>query len=111
MGVTPARARELALSFEGASEKPHFNRTAFHTPRKTFATLADDGGDINLMFDTALQEFYCSEEAEAFAPVPGGWGRMGATRCDLARVSEPALHSALKAAYMLALPKPKKRKG
>lgn len=85
MAVTPARAHALALSLDGASEKPHFERSAFRTPRKTFATLAGDGSDINVMFDADTQAFYCDAEPAVFTPVPGGWGRMGATRCDLAR--------------------------
>jgi hypothetical protein len=82
VAVTAARARKLALSLEGATEAPHFDRAAFRTPRKIFATLAKSGADINLMFDSGLQEFYCEQTPKAFAPVPGGWGRMGATRCD-----------------------------
>ena len=109
MTVTPARARKLALSFEDASHAPHFDRVAFRTPRKTFATLAGNGADINLMFDAALQEFFCEQAPAAFAPVPGGWGRMGATRCDLKTVDETTLLSALKAAHALAAPQPKKR--
>lgn len=110
MAVTPAQARKLALSFEDVSERPHFDRSAFRTPRKTFATLAGDGSDINLMFDAALQELYCEQAAEAFAPVPGGWGKMGATRCDLTKVDKLTLQSALKAAHALAQPVPKTRK-
>jgi hypothetical protein len=107
MAVTPARARELALSLEDASERPHFDRTALRTPRKTFATLAGDGADINLMFDPDLRDFFCEQVPLVFAPVPGGWGRMGATRCDLAIVDEHTLVSALKAAHALAAPRPK----
>ena len=111
MPVTPARARKLALSLENSSEAPHFDRTAFRTPRKIFATLANSGVDMNFMFDAALQEFYCEQEPEAFAPVPGGWGRMGATRCDLKKVDEPTFLFALKAAHALAnAPQPRRAK-
>lgn len=109
MPVTPARAKKLALGLEGASERPHFDRIALRTPRKTFATLAGDGADINLMFDPELRDFYCEQAPHAFAPVPGGWGRMGATRCDLKKVDEATLLSALKAAHALAAPKTGKR--
>ena len=109
MPVTPARAKKLALSLQGASERAHFDRLAFRTPRKTFATLAGDGADINMMFDPELRDFYCEQAPQAFSPVPGGWGRMGATRCDLKKVDEATLLSALKAAHGLAAPKPKKR--
>ena len=84
MPVTPARARKLALSLEAVREAPHFDRAAFKTPRKTFATLANSGADINLMFDAALQEFYCEQAPHAFAPAPGA-RRLGAHGCDVLR--------------------------
>lgn len=111
MAVTAARARELALALPEASEAPHFDRTAFRTPRRIFATLAGDGKDLNLMFDAMLQEHYCAMAPEAFAPVPGGWGRMGATRCDLKKVDLASFRSALAAAHARAMaPAPKARK-
>ena len=70
-----------------------------------FATLDATAGDLNLMFDPDLRDFYCEQAPEAFAPVPGGWGRKGATRCDLAAVDEATLVSALQAAHDLARPR------
>ena len=110
MAVTAARARKLALSFPEASERPHFDRAAFRTPRKTFATLSEANVDLNLMFDPDLRDFFCEQAPESFAPVPGGWGRMGATRCDLRKVDEATLMSALQAAHRLAAPKPKQKR-
>jgi hypothetical protein len=109
MAVDPARARELALALPAASEAPHFDRLAFRTPRKIFATLGAGGGDLNLAYNPDLRDFWCEHAPHAFAPVPGGWGRKGATRCDLSRVDEPTLASALRAAHALAAPKPKRR--
>jgi hypothetical protein len=108
MVVDPARAREWALSLPETSEAPHFHRLAFRTPRKIFATLDAAARDLNLMFDPDLRDFYCEDPSGAFAPVPGGWGRNGATRCDLQIVDEPTLNSALMAAHRLAASKPKK---
>jgi hypothetical protein len=109
MSVDAARVRDLALALPGASEAPHFHRLAFRTTRKMFATLDAAAGDINFMFDPNLRDFYCEQAPHAFAPVPGGWGRMGATRCDLATIDEPTLTSALLAAHALAAPKNKPR--
>ncbi len=108
MGVTAARARKLALSLPETSEAAHFDRAAFRTPRKIFATLANDGGDLNLMFDVATQEFFCEQAPQALAPHPSGWGKNGATQVNLKRVDEDTLLSALKAAHALAAPRPKK---
>ncbi len=109
MAIDPERARALALAMPNAQEAPHFHRVAFRTPRKTFATLDANAKDLNLMFDPERRDFYCEQAPHAFAPVAGGWGRMGCTRCDLQAVDEPTLMSALLAAHALAAPKPKRR--
>ena len=109
MAIDPALARQMALALPGATEAPHFHRLAFRTPRKTFATLDAHARDLNLMFDSDLRDFYCEQAPQSFAPVPGGWGRLGATRCDLEAVDEPTLASALQAAHQLAAPKPKRK--
>lgn len=109
MPVDPARARELALSLPSASEASHFDRLAFRTPRKIFATLNAAAGNLNLMFNPDLRDFYCEQAPHAFAPVPGGWGLRGATSCDLRSVDEATLMSALEAAHRLAAPVVKRR--
>ncbi len=111
VAVDAARARELALVLEGATEAPHFDRLAFRTPRKMFATLgeAGSGDDLNLLFDPDLRDFFCEMAPNAFEPVPGVWGARGGTRCDLTAVDEATLTSALIAAHRLAEPKKGRR--
>lgn len=110
MALDPARVRELALSLPGASEAPHFDRIAFRTPRRIFATLSPSAGDLNLTtFDPDLRDFFCGQAPHAFTPVPGAWGRRGATRCDLRTVDEATAMSALRAAHALALPQVRER--
>jgi hypothetical protein len=109
VAVSAERARALALALPQAREAPHFHRTAFRTPRRIFATLDAQVPDLNLMFDPDLRDFYCGQAPEAFAPVAGGWGRMGATRCDLKAVDEATLRSALQAAHLRAAPRRKAR--
>ena len=99
MPVTKQRAQELALSLENASSAPHFDRLAFRTPRRIFATLARVGNDMNLIFDHAQQAHFCQLAPNAIAPVPGGWGRMGWTSCDLTQVDAKTFSAALKAAH------------
>jgi hypothetical protein len=109
MPVTPKRARERALSFENTSSAPHFDRIAFRTPRRIFATLALNGADMNFMLDLAQQKEFCERAPEAIAPVPGGWGRMGWTHCDLKKVPARTFDAALQAAHARAnAPKPKR---
>jgi hypothetical protein len=109
MPVTSAKARKLALALPDASEAPHFDRAAFRTPRRIFATMPADGASVNFMFDPEQQEFWCENEPAAFAPVPGGWGKMGCTTCLLAKLDEATFKSALNAAHARAMVPPKKK--
>jgi hypothetical protein len=102
MAVTAQRARTLALSLEGASSYPHFNRLAFRTERRTFATLALDGADLNFMCDLVEQQRLCELAPQAITPVPGGWGRMGWTRIDLKKIDVATFTSVLKGAHARA---------
>lgn len=111
MPVSANRARTLALSLENASSRPHFDRVAFRTPRRTFATLALSGADLNFMFDLEQQKHFCALAPHAISPVPGGWGRMGATRCDLKLIDAKTFRLALEAAHTRAnTPLPSRKK-
>lgn len=110
MAVTKARVRKLALSLEGAFEVTHVDRPAFRTKRKIFATLPPREQAVNLMFDPPTQEFFCEQAPGVIEPLPGGWGRMGMSRCDLTRADESLIHSALKAAHALAAPRLKAKR-
>ena len=102
MALSAARARKLLLRFDDASDAPHFDRTAFRTPRRIFATLAGDGRDVNFMLDPLEQEAMCEMAPRALAPVAGGWGPMGATRCDLKKADEALFLAASEAAHARA---------
>lgn len=110
MAVTKAKVRKLALALEGAAEVVHVDRPAFRTKRKIFATLPPNEDAVNLLFDVATQEFFIEQAPGVIEPLPGGWGRMGMSRCNLKAADETLLHSALKAAHALAAPKPSKAK-
>lgn len=99
MALSKARARKLLLRFDDVSEAPHFDRTAFRTPRRIFATLAAAGRDVNFLFDPLEQPTLCEIAPDALAPVSGGWGRLGWTRCDLKKVDEPTFLAASEAAH------------
>lgn len=108
--ITAARFRKLALSYEGALEVPHMDRAAFRTKRRIFATLPPGAESANLLLDRDLQDAICGELPRAFAPVAGGWGRMGYTTVDLRVVREADLVRALTEAHARASePKPKPR--
>jgi hypothetical protein len=101
--------RRIALSLEGTTEAPHFDRVAFRVNR-IYATLAADGRTANLMFSPEEQEFKCMLAPEAFVPVPGGWGKNGATTVTLSAVSPTELKDALEIAWRHAVPKKSTRR-
>ncbi len=102
--------RRIALSLEGTSEAPHFDRIAFRVAR-TFATLAADRQSANLKFPPEEQEFKCLLAPEAFAPLAGGWGRRGWTLARLAALEEAELRAALEIAWRGAQPTKRKKRG
>jgi len=101
---TSAELRRLALSLEGTTEAPHFDRTAFKA-RRIYVTLASDGKTANFMFAPEQQEFKCMMAPNAFAPVPNAWGRRGATTAVLSQLSLAELEDALRAAWSRAASK------
>ena len=102
--------RRIALSLQGTTEAPHFDRAAFRVAR-IYVTLAADGRSANFKFMPEEQEFKCMMAPEAFAPVRGGWGKQGWTTATLSALSVPELTDALEIAWRHALPKRGKRSG
>jgi hypothetical protein len=101
--------RRIAMSLQGTTEAPHFDRAAFRVNR-IYATLAADGRTANLMLSPEEQEFKCMLAPEAFAPVPGGWGKNGATTVTLSAVNTTELKDVLEIAWRHAVPKKSTRR-
>lgn len=100
--MTPSDFRRLALSLPGVEESSHFGAPDFRVGGRIFATLAaEKHGYGNLMLTQEIQAEFVSELPNVFLPVPGGWGRMGATHVHLAAVTEDVLAGALHAAWKL----------
>ena len=94
--------RRIALSLEGTEEGSHMGSPDFRVGGRIFATLAaQKHGYGNLMLTPEQQADFVSELPNVFLPVPGGWGRMGATHVRLAAVDEEILTGALRTAWNL----------
>ena len=106
--ATDKDLRRIALSLDGVTEAPHFDRAAFKVAR-IFATMPPDGLTANLKLEAGEQELKCLTAPEAFAPVPGGWGRMGWTTVTLGKVRAEELASALTTAWAHAVGKATRR--
>jgi hypothetical protein len=104
--LTPADFRRIALSLPEAVEGSHFGKADFRVDGKIFATLAlESEGYGVLLLKTDQQAGMVEDEPEIFSPVPGGWGRNGATRVHLAKVAPDILEGALRTAWLRKAPK------
>jgi hypothetical protein len=98
--------RRIALSLPGAEESSHMGNPDFRVEGRIFATLASaKQGYGNLMLRPEQQTAFVEEMPEVFLPIPGGWGRMGATHIRLAEASEDVLYGALHTAWKLRVEK------
>ena len=101
--------RRIALSFDGATEYPHFDRRAFKA-RVTFATLAPDELSANIKFAPDEQALKCAVAPDAFMALDNAWGRRGWTRATLAALSEAELRAALEMAWRHGAAKAQRRR-
>jgi len=96
--ATARDLRRIALSLDGTTVAPHFERTAFKVKR-IYATLSADRKTANLMFTPDEQALKCTMAPEAFAAIPNAWGAKGATTVILAAVGVAELRAALTMAW------------
>jgi len=98
--------RRIALNLEGAEEGSHMGSPDFRVGGRIFATLASQKeGYGNLMLTPEVQATFVEEAPEVFIPIPGGWGKMGATHIRLAAANGDLMEDALRTAWKLRLEK------
>lgn len=103
--VTIAAFRSSALSLPDVIELPHFDRASFRIKKKIFATLSEKNNLAMVSLSATSQSVFCAYDPEVFYPVPGGWGKKGATYVNLAKVKKAMLNDALQTAYTETLAK------
>ena len=106
--VSQSTFRKMALSLPDVEEQPHFDLASFRVKKKIFATLWEKENRVMLKLSLVDQSVFCAyENGTVFFPVPGGWGKKGATFVDLAKVRENMLKDALTTAYKELIKKKK----
>ena len=107
------RFRLIALSLPDAVEGAHQGTADFRFRNRIFATLGYPDKEWGMVKLTPEQQSMVVEaEPEIFRPVPGAWGKGGATNVRLARADATTLKSALKMAWQnieAKSPKPRKK--
>jgi hypothetical protein len=91
--------RQLALSFPDAVELPHFELISFRIKKKIFATYHSKDSRAMLKLSLVDQSVFCSYDNTIFFPVPGSWGKNGATFVELKKVRKNIFRDALTTAY------------
>ena len=102
--ITFEQARKAALSLPETEEKPHFHLTSFRVKNKIFATIHADKNYVMVKLSLIDQSVFCSYSKEVIFPVPGGWGKKGATFIDLKKVKRSMLIDALATAWKTVAP-------
>jgi len=102
--ISIEQARKAALSLPETDEKPHFDLTSFRVKNKIFATIHADKNYVMVKLSAIDQSVFCAYNKEVIFPVPGGWGKKGATFIDLKKVKKSMLLDALSTAWKTTAP-------
>jgi hypothetical protein len=96
---------KYALSFPETTESPHFQLRSFRVKKKIFATLDEVNKRLMVKLSLEDQSVFCSVNSAVIYPVPGGWGRKGATYIELQKINKLMLKDALTSAFCNVAPK------
>jgi hypothetical protein len=91
---------ELALSFPGTEQVPHFERIGFKvTGKRMFATYLSKNNTANMFLTPREQGIFCKMDSGNIYPVPNKWGEKGATTFELNNLPKGIIIEALLSAY------------
>jgi predicted DNA-binding protein (MmcQ/YjbR family) len=98
--ITGKLFTQMALSFPGTEQNPHFERTGFKiTGKRMFATYLEKDNTANIFLTPKEQKVFCKMDSENIFPVPNKWGEKGATTFLLDQVKKEFVTEALLSAY------------
>jgi hypothetical protein len=104
--MTPDDFRRLALSRLQAVEVFRRGHSEFRVLRRSFASLEGPAdGVATIQLTPEQQAMFMQAAPQTFVPVPGGWGRLGATNVVLRYAEEALVKSALAMAWRNVAPK------
>ncbi len=97
--ITGELFAQMALSFPGTEQAPHFERVGFKVSgRRMFATYLQKDNTANIFLTPDEQAVFCKMEEDIY-PVPNKWGEKGATTFELNSVPQHIIMEALLSAY------------
>ena len=101
--VNAEAVRRLALALPEATEEPHFERTSFRVKGKIFATVAPDGGSMNVFVDDEQREIMCRVDPKAYETLM--WGKSGYLCVHLNKAKQRDVETLLRSAWERKAPK------
>jgi predicted DNA-binding protein (MmcQ/YjbR family) len=101
--LTPDDIRRVALALPEAYEEPHFEMASFRVAKKIFCTIHVKEPRIMLKLDPEDQANL--SDGEVIAPVPGTWGRRGATFVYYEKLAPERLPDLMRTAWANVAPK------
>lgn len=107
--ISASTFRMMALQFELAAEKPHFEKTSFRIKDKIFASLDTAKKRATLKLNETDQSVYCQIRPSIANPATGAWGKQGWTVFDLSKTPKSIIAEALKKAYSNLVPEKVKK--
>ena len=102
--ITATDFEQMALSFMGVEQKPHFERTGFAVKgKRMFATYLAANNTANVFLTPQEQQVFCEMDNKHIYPVAKKWGEKGATTFELNKVPREYVLEALLSAYNAVL--------
>ena len=99
--------KQLALSFPGTTEQPHFEKRSYRLNNKIFATLDEAHKRACIKLDEINQSVFCSMNPTGIYPVNNKWGKQGWTIVELNAVDKKVANEMLQLG-LVAITKKKK---
>jgi hypothetical protein len=97
--ITGESFADMALSFPGTEQTPHFDRAGFKiTGKRMFSTYLSKDNTANIFLTPQEQAVFCQMDPGIY-PVPNKWGEKGATTFSLDSVPRHIVQEALLSAY------------
>lgn len=97
--------QKLALSFDEATEEPHFEKTSFRVNKKIFATYDAKNERACIKLSEIDQDVFSAFDKSIIYPLPNKWGKQGWTLIELQIVGIEIFTDALTSAYCEVAPK------
>jgi hypothetical protein len=97
--ITYELIQKFALSFEGVTESPHFEKTSFRVKKKIFLTFDPSKYQAVVKLTDEDQSLFCSHNKTIIYPVQGGWGKKGYTVIEIKSISQKLFFEIVKTAF------------